>query len=545
MNVGEVAAHLKTRGKSSKLNLAGCPVKGWFTVGELVPGGLAYVVEGVGQAWACWQATGQAAVVCFGAGNMGKVAIELRQQDPSARLVLVPDVGKEADATKIAAEVGAAIAVMPEGEDNNFDANDLAQRDGSGALELLLEAATEPPQPAPTPEPNGEPGGFEFVSARELLIPKPVYFLIDETIETASLAMLFGAIGSGKSFTAIGWSCAVATGTPWFDREVKQGAVFYLAGEGHAGLSRRLAAWELHTGHSLEAAPLFVSKVPAQLMNLSSANAVMGAIGKLSAEHGNPALIVVDTFARNMGAGDENSNADIAVFVNHIDQMRARLGCVVLLVHHTGHMEGERARGGSALPAAMDSIYRMDNKVSGMSLVNIKAKEAELSEPLAVSIEQLELPNWIDAKGRVMKSAVLVAGVKSTVPYEKPLTKVQNDALSAFSIAAREHGILGPDGKFAGLHVEAWRVEVYRISTLDNADSKKTSFQRVRADLVKRGHVSVDNDIYRLKGVHAFIEPSFTAALHAKTPEMPRDDDHGDTGQDRDTDGTCPGVASL
>lgn len=292
VNVGEVAAHLKTRGKSSKLNLAGCPVKGWFTVGELVSGGLAYVVEGVGQAWACWQATGQAAVVCFGAGNMRKVAAELRQQDPGARLVLVPDVGKEADAQKIAAEVGAAVAVMPEGEANNFDASDLAQRDGCDALALLLKAAETPPTPTALPAHAGKPGGFEFVSARELLIPKPVYFLIDETIETASLAMLFGAIGSGKSFTAIGWSCAVATGTPWFDREVKQGAVFYLAGEGHAGLSRRLAAWELHTGHSLEAAPLFVSKVPAQLMNLSSANAVMGAIGKLSAEHGNPALIV-------------------------------------------------------------------------------------------------------------------------------------------------------------------------------------------------------------------------------------------------------------
>ncbi|MBK7053188.1 MAG: hypothetical protein IPH54_22455 [Rhodoferax sp.] len=48
-------------------------MQGWFTVGELVPGGVVYIVEGIGQAWAVWQATG-AAVVCFGASNMGKVA---------------------------------------------------------------------------------------------------------------------------------------------------------------------------------------------------------------------------------------------------------------------------------------------------------------------------------------------------------------------------------------------------------------------------------------------------------------------------------------
>ena len=145
----DIAARLKAKGKPDKLNLPGHAVQGWFTVGELVPGAVAYIVEGIGQAWACWQATGAAAVVCFGAGNMGKVAKALRERDPSARLVVVPDVGKEKQAADIAAEVSGMVAAMPDGWEQNSDVHDLAQRDGMDVLEALLHAATEPPKPEP------------------------------------------------------------------------------------------------------------------------------------------------------------------------------------------------------------------------------------------------------------------------------------------------------------------------------------------------------------------------------------------------------------
>jgi phage/plasmid primase-like uncharacterized protein len=65
-----------------------------------------YLCEGMGTAWACWQATGHPAVACFGWGNVGKVAEALRQRDAAARLVLVPDVGKEESAAEIAQAVG-------------------------------------------------------------------------------------------------------------------------------------------------------------------------------------------------------------------------------------------------------------------------------------------------------------------------------------------------------------------------------------------------------------------------------------------------------
>ena len=131
-------------GAGKKLNLPGASIAGAsFVVGELAPGATAYVCEGLATAWACWRATGGAAVVCFGAGNMGRIAAELRQMDDSAALVLVPDVGQEESAEKIAMAVGASVAFLPQGEANNFDAADYAQREDDDALALLLEGAVQ------------------------------------------------------------------------------------------------------------------------------------------------------------------------------------------------------------------------------------------------------------------------------------------------------------------------------------------------------------------------------------------------------------------
>nr|ART39507.1 J284 [uncultured bacterium] len=145
----DVAARLKAAGKPSKLNLYRHPIDGCFIVGECPPGGVAYIVEGIGAGWAAHQATGNAAIVAFGWGNVRSEAQAQRDRDPTARLVLVPDVGKEDEARVIARELGAAVAALPDGWPKNSDIGDYAQREGVDALRALLMAATgDAPAPA-------------------------------------------------------------------------------------------------------------------------------------------------------------------------------------------------------------------------------------------------------------------------------------------------------------------------------------------------------------------------------------------------------------
>lgn len=365
---------------------------------------------------------------------------------------------------------------------------------------------------------------FDFVPAGDLVRePQPVEYLVDELVEHPSLMMLFGAPSAGKSFLAISMAACVATGHPWLGRGVREGTVFYLAGEGHVGLSRRLRAWEIETGVRLDGVPLFVSRLPAMLMDNGNAKMVEQAIKELSDKHGPPVLIVIDTLARNMGSGDESSNADIGTFVAHIDGMRHRLGCTVAIVHHSGHLETNRARGASALPAAMDASFQMEDKGSVRYLSQKKAKESELADPIPLKLKEVLL-DWKDAKGREIRSAVIVEadGQEHASPKSKSLTARQQEGLQSLCRAVVQQGALAvQDGEWLGANVETWRVEFYLTC---KAGEKKKAFQRVRDDLKNRGLVRIENDIcYVGQFEPSLIAHNLTANIQARDMGHNRD----------------------
>lgn len=115
--------------KGDKLNLSGASFgNGFFTVGKI--NDRVFICEGIGQAWAVNQATKAAAVVCFGAGRMQKIAKVLRAKYPTAGLVIVPDKGKEKLAAEIAADAGGQWVEMPQDKPQNYDVNDYLQDNG-------------------------------------------------------------------------------------------------------------------------------------------------------------------------------------------------------------------------------------------------------------------------------------------------------------------------------------------------------------------------------------------------------------------------------
>lgn len=188
----ETAERLKANDRPSKLNLKGTTVDGLFTLGKLSRGGVVYLCEGIGQAWACHEATGSTAVVCFGWGRVRTVATSLLQQDSTARLVLVPDVGKEADADQLAQKVGSGIARMPLGWPPNSDVNDLAQREGMESVAELLSAVKQPEKEL-------------HLLARFVqygMEPKPPRFIIPNLVDHGVVTFA-GGHGVGKTSTLL------------------------------------------------------------------------------------------------------------------------------------------------------------------------------------------------------------------------------------------------------------------------------------------------------------------------------------------------------
>jgi hypothetical protein len=92
-----------------------------------------------------------------------------------------------------------------------------------------------------------KPQEFAFVAVGDLEYRPPEY-IVDELIEAETLGLIFGDPACGKSFLAVDIALSVATGTQFHGKDVRQGSVFFIAGEGHNGLARRFEAWSKDKG---------------------------------------------------------------------------------------------------------------------------------------------------------------------------------------------------------------------------------------------------------------------------------------------------------
>lgn len=350
--------------------------------------------------------------------------------------------------------------------------------------ELQWEAGDHPP-------PTGA-RRFKLVRFADLEATEPDY-LIDGMIERGTMALIFGDPAAGKSFLAIDLAACVATGSGFHGRDTQLGAVIYIAGEGHGGLARRRMAWEAARGFTLKSkgAPFFTSTVAGDFMDSATTETVIAEITAVARAEGPPALIVIDTLARNFGSGDENSTADMNRFVAAIDRVKDQWpGCTALIVHHTGHGNKQRSRGSMALMGAVDAEYRVEKDGMTMTVTNTKMKDGPPPEPMAFDLLEM---TGTTTTGSTFTSLALRKSSAIKVKASKPLSARVKAGLESFK---RAKAAMGQD-EYAFLHVEAWRPHFYETSTADSPAAKKVAFQRARADLVEGGHLTVSNEEYR------------------------------------------------
>jgi hypothetical protein len=243
----------------------------------------------------------------------------------------------------------------------------------------------------------------EFVAAA-----RPPEWLVRGYLERRATTFLIGAPGSGKSWVALGWAASVATGTPWLGHHSEPGRVAYLAGEGKAGMQRRLAAWYQHANAPMSGS-LIVSERGAALDDPDELAIVRSALRAFCGEGGGLDLLVVDTMARCF-SGDENSAKDAGAFLRGVESLALEFRCAVVVVHHVGHGDGERARGSSALRGAADAEYlvRLD-KADVRTITNNKMKDGPPPRQVAFALEDYTcaLPSGVMADSAVVAPAEL------------------------------------------------------------------------------------------------------------------------------------------
>jgi archaellum component FlaC len=329
-------------------------------------------------------------------------------------------------------------------------------------------------------------------------------WLIKGIIEQATTGMLFGSPASGKSFIAMDMAFCIAIGHDFANSTVNQGKVVYLAGEGFNGLSKRFKA--LEEKYETQTSDIFISNMPASLICIKNTEEVIAEVDNICP---NPSLIIVDTLHRNFGGGDENSAKDVGKLMVTITALINHTGAAVLLVHHSGHNSDDRARGSSALKAALDVEYKISKKGDAVTMKNTKVKDFDEPEPILFNLVSQPILEWLDDAGRPVQSAILELS-NDTAPKRKVfLSKRERGILNALEALIDNKGIPIPQSAIntnpllsgkSYIHVDDWRTEVYKSLDADKLDQqvKQKAFKRAREKLEKGELVIVTDDFYCL-----------------------------------------------
>ncbi len=460
----------------------------FFTIGEL--GAVIRLVEGYATGATVHEATGDGVVVAMDAGNLVAVAPAIRERYPQARLIVCADNDAKADgsnpgveAARKAARLASADVLVPQfAKAGGTDWNDLAAAEGLEVARSQLAA-----------ERRQRVLKLQHISA--FLTPRPVAWAVRGLLPAVGVAQLYGDSQAGKSFFAIDLTLRVAAGMDWHGLRARQGPVVYIAGEGGAGIGKRAAAWSQTHGIDLTPVPFHLCPVAVPLADPKAAVLAREDMRDFLALHGAPAVVVVDTLARNFGE-DENSSQAIGAFVGALDAIKELGQCLVLVVHHTGHNSKERSRGSYAWHAALDAEYRLCRDESGLvSVTCTKAKDWEPAPALYFSLAPVELSGWQDEDGNPVSSLVLarVYPEESAEDLRQSLDAVrmkgtQGRALQVLQALYEKHRdnlvADGRDASGARVSLSEWRDELVRLGVIG---TDRRRFHELRERLVKKG----------------------------------------------------------
>lgn len=308
-----------------------------------------------------------------------------------ARCATAPDGQKHDTLIKMSTWMGGFVPALSETEieDTLWHAVALRAEDERGARKTIRDGIaygkSKPLSVPPLHEPRAEPpvliGGelltqspaavpvpsrFVFYRLSGLRALPPVEWLVPGEIPVGLTTIVCGPSGAGKSFLMVDYAIRIAQANP--DR-----AVVYIAPEGGNGYHMRTEAWLKYFGGDEPDNLIFLlQSVP--MLNPQSVSEFITAIRPF-----NPVLVILDTLARCLIGGDENSAKDIGMFFYHTDMIRQDTGAGIAIVHHTGKSGGYR--GSSTLYGSVESWIDVSNDDGLITVACGKSKDAKPFPP--------------------------------------------------------------------------------------------------------------------------------------------------------------------
>jgi hypothetical protein len=348
-------------------------------------------------------------------------------------------------------------------------------------------------------------------------------WLVRGFLTAAELSMVAGASKAGKSFLVLDMAMAIARGVPWFGNRTLQGGVIYQAGEGARGFKKRMRAYRVKNGLSLQdPIPFVLLPRPVDLFGSDDpTNQLIEEARHWAGEMPDPLrLLVIDTWSAATPGAKENASEDVSRVLARLERVREALGCAVMLVHHL-NADGTKVRGHTSMMANLENVIVVtvdENRIEPEAVRRLedgrehrrvirrakveKNKDGEGDATLEFVLEQVPLGE--NAYGDRVTSCVIAeprgaqqqgggedAGTGGRTPG--PKTDHEWQLVRAISEALASHGEFPPQGaKIPGsalrtvVHFKHVR-DRYRALTLDVEGDPQKLAERVRKQLERAG----------------------------------------------------------
>ena len=294
-------------------------------------------------------------------------------------------------------------------------------------------------------------------------------YVIKGLLQRRSYACVYGAPGEGKTFVALDMAYHVAAGKDWMGKKVHAGPVLYLAFEGEGGLVKRAQALRQHYGN--KDVPLYVAGAQFNVRELAGRAELGEMIAGLPEK---PVLVVVDTFARALMGGDENSAQDVGAFNSAVAALIESTGACVCIIHHSGKDKSKGARGSSAILGALDTEIMVDEG----TVEATKQRDVDLGDPVGFKLVPLVV--GVDSDGDEVTSCVVEGAA-----VVKKGGRLTGNMQRGFEVLAA----LSPTNKPVTLQV--WRDAC--AEEFLGGKSVAARFSDIKRGLVVRGFINVDD----------------------------------------------------
>lgn len=300
---------------------------------------------------------------------------------------------------------------------------------------------------------------FELFTFEDMaLLPRPRWLVRGLLVE-CTVSTLSADSGGFKSFLALEVALCIATGTPCFGREVRQGTAVYVAAEGFYTILERARAWSQVRGIPLPR-NFHILRVPVNVADTLALQEFARTV-----EGFEPVFVALDTLSQNAVGLNENSNDEMALFMAGMARLGTQTGAHVMAVHHNAKASGA-FRGAGAIKANVDThitLERPEGDSKNTVFVRCEKQRGKPFESFTLRGQEVEIEGMADEYGDPVTSLVFELCDEAVPAKKHPATKraetTSAKLLDAFDELASEND---------GVKVGTWAART--ITTEENPD---------------------------------------------------------------------------